>query len=160
MIAPNWVGSEGVNPGFDFTLPPAADPAPNSALTIRRINGRIRDAVRKVALSPAIHFKANKLMCFWVKWKDFESSMGVYDFSALRAAIDAAVAAGWLIGLRFLTARTVWAPSYMADHNVTIINADSMVSPAQHSGCMLGSPISIPAIRGTQLKAIELLVSS
>ena len=57
--------------------------------------------------------------------------MGVYDFSGLRAAIDAAVARGWSIGLRFLTARTRWAPSYMADHNVTIIDEDTMVSQAQ-----------------------------
>ena len=95
VIAPNWVGSEGVNSGFDFTLPPDANPAPNSALTLHRITGRIRDAVGKVARSPAIHFKANKVMCFWAKWTDFEPSMGVYDFTALRAAIDAAVAAGW-----------------------------------------------------------------
>ena len=68
VVNPSWIGSDGVNPGFDFTLPPDANPAPNSALTVQRITGDFRFALNKVARLPVIQFKANKLLCFWLMW--------------------------------------------------------------------------------------------
>ena len=131
VVAPTWVGSAGVSPGYDFTLPPGAGPSLRSSLTLSRMSGTMRPLAPRVATTlPAIHFPANKVLCIWAQWWNFEPSEGVYDFSLLHENINAAVAAGWSIAIRFLTARTIWAPRYMADHNVTIMDEDTMVSSA------------------------------
>ena len=98
-------------PGLDFTLPEDTKSSDGGLVTIHTALGGCQ---RRHQLFPIISFPVAAVHSIWVRWRQLEPSEGSYDFSFLQAAVDATAAAGWRVGLRVLTSRTEYAPTYLA----------------------------------------------
>ena len=73
----------------------------------------------------ALAFKASKVFCMWVSWREMEPTEGEYSFAALDANFDAAVGRGWSFALRLLTSRVAEAPLYLANRSIRTLDGGS-----------------------------------
>ena len=131
-----WDGADGEIAGYDWSLPPQVKPAPHGLYTLQRSfdalptppykwNSAFGSPTRDLGSGgpgaaglPTLAFPANPVFCMWVQWKQFETSEGVYDFSAIYANLDEAVRSGWLVGIRFLTTRVNEAATYLQGQGI------------------------------------------
>ena len=133
--AAEWHGAEGIEAGYDFGLPVNTTPAARGLITLQRgfgANGELPNPPTIAATLPSLSMRANAVFSMWLPWNQLEGAQGSYDFTALEANMNATIAAGWLVGLRILTARLTDAPDYLSGRGIATLDHGENYDPANN----------------------------
>lgn len=112
-----WRTADDVIDGWDWSLPPDVQPAPNSLLAIERSFNLDRPLDQFVE---ALDLPVNPTIALWVKWRQLEPVEGYYEFAMLRQRIEEAEELGYSVVLRLLCSATTFAPDWMAMKSIPI----------------------------------------
>lgn len=125
--AQNWVNSDGVVNGWDWSLPATITPSPNGFLNIARSASLIDDNITKM---PTIHFPCNPLISHWIRWSEIEPVQGQFQFTTLANRVAQAAAKGYKSEIRFLFCRKDYAPDWVNSRtDLTLMTGASFTSP-------------------------------
>lgn len=121
----DFVGSPGIRSGYDWSLPKDTLPARRGLLTMFRTF----NLQPTPPMLPTLRFRATAVHSVWVRWKELEPTEGTYDFALLRSTFKATKDQDWLLGLRLLTSRIEYAPSYLSGRS-SVLEGGANYDPA------------------------------
>jgi hypothetical protein len=129
-----WRAEDHVIEGWDWSLPPHIEPAPNSAMGLHRIfhhGGPNMDQI--IDFEDKVHFPSTPVTHHWVFWRDIEPEEGVYDWEWIREVIAETKRRGSDSLLRIMCYSTGdrGAPRWLQQYNIKEITYDKANSPAQ-----------------------------
>lgn len=112
-----WIETDHIIDGWDWSLPPHVQPAPSALMAIKRSHhlNRFLDEI----LEP-IDLPINPTVSLWVKWRDLEPEEGTYRFDVLRQRIQEAEKCGYKVVLRMLCSATSFAPEWISEYGIPI----------------------------------------
>ena len=112
-----WRDKEDVIDGWDWSLPPNVEPAPNGLMAIKRSSNLNRSLT--TFLEP-LDVPINPTVTLWIKWASLEPQEGTYKFNVLRERIAEAQAMGYSVVLRLLCSATSFAPEWIKNYDIPI----------------------------------------
>lgn len=121
-----WQMADHVIDGWDWSLPTTVKPAPNGLLAVHRTSNIARSLQKEIQ---PLDLPVNPTLEIWVKWRDLEPKEGQYRFNLLRDRIAEASMAGTSVVLRILSSATIFAPEWLADHQVPVRQENSKNKP-------------------------------
>lgn len=112
-----WLEKDTVINGWDWSLPEAIQPAPNSNLCMARNFGLGRS---KIDGLPEINFPANPVISHWVNWSLLEPKEGKINFQPLIKNIKLASKKGYGSIIRIHFSAIDFAPDWIKKYNIPI----------------------------------------
>ncbi|VGO14870.1 hypothetical protein PDESU_03440 [Pontiella desulfatans] len=112
-----WQEQDHIIDGWDWSLPPSVEPAPNGLMAVKRTQNLKRSL--NGFLEP-VDLPMNPTVTLWIKWKDLEPVEGNYQFDVLRTRVEEAEQLGYSVVLRMLFSATNFAPEWIQDYDIPI----------------------------------------
>lgn len=130
---PEWISTNAIRPGWDFSLPAAVTPKSNAGLVFSRIFS-LNDVPK---LAP-VNIKANPMLSIWVRWAELEPEEEKFQFDRLEKVIALAESKGYGVEIRPLTAiarrealpganfdtNRLFAPGYLSKLNIPVVDPE------------------------------------
>lgn len=117
ILPATWTGHDTVKRGWDWSLPPGLEPAPNGYLCIARNSG-LRSG--KIDQLPEIHFPCNPVISHWVNWSLLEPEEGKINFQPLIDNIQLASKKGYGSIVRIHFSAIDFAPEWIKKYDIPI----------------------------------------
>lgn len=117
ILPAQWISHDTVVEGWDWSLPPGLEPAPNGYLCIARNAGLDQ---RKIKQLPEIHFPCNPVISHWVNWSLLEPEEGKISFQPLIDNIRLASRKGYGSIVRIHFSAIDFAPEWIKQYNIPI----------------------------------------
>lgn len=117
ITAAPWFDHDTIVNGWDWSLPPGLEPAPNGYLCIARNAGL---GQRKIEDLPGIHFPCNPVISHWVNWRLLEPEEGKINFQPLIDNIRLASEKGYGSIVRIHFSAIDFAPEWIRKYNIPI----------------------------------------
>lgn len=124
--APKWIAKDGVQSGWDWSLPTFVKPAVKSNLTMARNGGLNREKIEQLT---KVNFPCNPVVAHWVNWKDLEPEEGKINFQPLIDNIQLASQKGYKSVVRIHFSATIFAPDWLKKYNIPIRKENSKNPP-------------------------------
>jgi hypothetical protein len=145
-----WRTTDDVIDGWDWSLPPDVQPAPNGLLAIQRTSSLKRPLDKFVE---PLDLPVNPTIALWIKWRELEPVEGQYEFATLRERIEEAEELGYSVVLRMLCSATTFAPDWIGEKGVPI-------REEHKASKMINYEVSHPEFHVRYLRLIEALGKS
>ena len=126
ISAPKWIAQDGVQSGWDWSLPAFVQPAAKSNLTMARNGGLNPEKIKQL---PRVNFPSNPVVAHWVNWRDLEPEEGKINFQALIDNIQLASQKGYKSVVRIHFSATTFAPDWLKKYNIPIRKENSKNPP-------------------------------
>jgi len=124
--APKWITQDGVQSGWDWSLPAFVQPAAKSNLTMARNGGLNPEKIKQL---PKVNFPSNPVVAHWVNWRDLEPEEGKINFQPLIDNIQLASQKGYKSVVRIHFSATTFAPDWIKKYNIPIRKENSKNPP-------------------------------